>query len=327
LLADLNSPSYDATPTKCIDSSALDFTSTAISATALLERMPYFDPGYNMSLGRTSTDCNAASYRDSLVYSADPTALKSTINAMQAGGNTSIDTGVKWAAATLDPSFQPVVNDMISKGELSSAYSGRPAQFSNHAVMKVLIVMSDGENTTRYGLNPAYSKGASPVWYNSKASGNSAFSIYDAGRNQYYSIARGIWQSKPYGGNSGDTGYPFTAVNWTYPQVWADMSVDYYTTYLYGAAYGSYAGSAQWNNMVVTAQQSDMDTAMDHICTAAKNQGILVFSIGFQTSSHGAATLTSCATDSSYYFDAQGASISAVFAKIANSIIHLRLTQ
>ena len=70
-----------------------------------------------------------------------------------------------------------------------------------------------------------------------------------------------------------------------------------------------------------------MDSQMSTICTATKNQGVLVFAIGFETTTQGAATLSSCATDSSYYFDAQGSSISDVFAKIANSIIHLRLTQ
>ncbi len=328
LLADLNTTyPTGGSPSKCIDNSSLDFTTTAISTTTPLLRVPVYDPGYSMSLGSITKDCTDASYRDSLVYSADPTALKTLIGSLTAGGNTSIDTGVKWAAATLDPSFQPVVNAMISKGELTSVYSGRPAQFSDHSVMKVLIVMSDGENTTRYGLNPAYASGPSPVWHNPKASGNNAFSIYSPAKNQYYSIYRQIWQAKPFGQNSGDTGYPTTPVNWTYPQVWADMSTYYYTWYLYGAAFGSTAGDNLWNTITTQVQQPAMDSAMSSICSAAKNQGILVFSIGFQTSSHGAATLTSCATDSSYYFDAEGSSISSVFAKIANSIIHLRLTQ
>ena len=250
LLADLNTTSQTgSSPSKCIDNSSLDFTTTAISTTAPLLRVPYYDPGYTTNLATPSAplmlDCNDASYRNALVYSADPTALKTAINALAAGGNTSIDTGVKWAAATLDPSFQPVVNDMISKNKLTSVYSGRPAQFSNHSVMKVLVVMSDGNNTTRYGLNPTYASGLSPVWYNSKASGNNAFSIYDTNKKQYYSVSRGIWQSKPFGQNSGDTGYPNTAVNWTYPQLWADMSTYYYGYYIYGAAYGTNARNAR----------------------------------------------------------------------------------
>ena len=70
-----------------------------------------------------------------------------------------------------------------------------------------------------------------------------------------------------------------------------------------------------------------MDTNLHSICDAAKSNGVLIYSIGFQTSSHGAATLKDCASAPSYYFDAQGLDISSVFAKIASSIQHLRLTQ
>lgn len=347
LMADLNVTSTtDASPRKCVENSSLDFTTPAISTTASLVRVPYYDPGYSNTLGSPTPDCNNTASRDSVVFSDNPTTLKSLISSLQASGNTSIDTGVKWAAATLDPAFQPVVTKMIANGTLGAGYAGRPAAYSDRTNMKVLIVMSDGENTTRYDLNTAYRTGNSPVWYNSKMTGINAYSIYSASSGKYYSFYKSAWLAKPYGNNpaSGcttkngtttcttpaDTGYSATtpaAVNLTYPQLWANMSVSYYTSNIYGVAFGSSAGNTLYNNIISTTSSTTMDSNMSTICTAAKNAGIIIYSIGFQTTTHGAETLSDCATAPSYYFDAEGTEISSVFSKIANSIEHLRLTQ
>lgn len=333
LISDLNVTASNDTGTyvrKCVENSSLDFTTPAISTTASLVRVPYYDPGYTNSLGSTTPDCNSASSRDSVVFSDDPTTLKTLIDSFQASGNTSIDTGVKWAAATLDPSFQPVVDDMIAKGELPSSYSGRPAAYSDRTHLKVLIVMSDGENTTRYDLATAYRSGNAPVWYNSKVSGKGAYSVYNASTGKYYSLQTLTWLSKPYGNNVGDTGYSSTtpaAVQLTYPQLWTKMSVSYYTGNIYGAAMGSSAGNTLYNQMISTTDSTTMDSNLQTICTAAKAQGIIIYAIGFQTTTHGAATLTDCATAPAYYFDAEGTEISQVFSMIAQSIVHLRLIQ
>ncbi|WP_164871859.1 TadE/TadG family type IV pilus assembly protein [Solirhodobacter olei] len=328
LLSDLKVTSTpDASPRKCVEDSSLDFTTPAISTTATLVRVPYYDPGYTMSLNNLMPDCNSSSNRDSVVFSADPAALKSTIDRMTAGGNTSIDTGVKWAAATLDPSFQPVVDAMISKGQLSSTYAGRPVAYSDSNDMKALIVMSDGENTTRYDLAPAYRTGNSPVWYDAKRSGDAAFSFSNPGGTQYFSLAKHRWRSAPYGNRKGDAGYPNGAVNLTYPQLWAKMSTLYYADYIYGAAYGYGASHNLWNKITTQTDSTTMDNNLQTICTAAKKAGIIIYSIGFQTSTHGAAMLRDCATAPSFYFNAQGTDISTVFAKIATNIQHLRLTQ
>lgn len=330
LLSDLNVTASNDTGSEvryCVENSSLDFTTPAIDPTASLVRVPYYDPRYSNSLGSTTPDCNSDASRHSVVYSNDATTLKNLIDSFSASGNTSIDTGVKWAAATLDPAFQPIVNDMISKGTLDSSYAGRPAPYSDRTHMKVLIVMSDGENTTRYDLATAYRSGNAPVWYNSKVSGKSAYSVYNASTGKYYSLKTLSWLSKPYGNNSGDTGYPNAAVQQTYPQLWADMSVSYYTGYIYGAAMGSSAGNTLYNQMISSTSSTTMDSNMQTICSAAKAQGIIIYAIGFQTSTHGADELQQCATAPSYYFNAQGTEISQVFSMIAQSIVHLRLIQ
>lgn len=330
--------SNENTVAKCIDFQAADFNTTAISPTALLQRSGNFD-GWDTG-SSMSPECNSSSYRDAIAYSADKTALHNTINNLQAGGNTSIDTGVKWAAATLDPSFQPVVTAMINNGALDAGFAGRPAAYSDHTFMKVLIVMSDGENTTRLQLNPGYYSGNSGYF----TTGTSSYwSFYDGTRtsNPYFWSYDNKWhaanyykgaKSQPCSGSCSnytvtDSKAAATATQWDWATIWAKWPVQYFTNSVIATVYGSSAANTWYNKIVSTVSASTMDSYMHNICSAAKANGVLVYAIGFQTTDHGASTLQDCASKPSFYFDAQGTEISDVFSLIASSIVHLRLTQ
>ena len=65
----------------------------------------------------------------------------------------------------------------------------------------------------------------------------------------------------------------------------------------------------------------------DAICSAAKAQGIIVFTIGFEAPYNGRTVLKNCASSDAHYFDVKGLEISEAFASIATSIRKLRLTQ
>lgn len=337
LMSDLN-VSSENTVAKCIDFLPSDFSTTAIDPTTLLQRSGNFD-GHS-SGSSVQPECNSASYRNSVVFSNNAATLHTLINSLQASGNTSIDTGVKWAAATLDPSFQPIVNDMISAGTLTSDYAGRPAAYGNRNFMKVLIVMTDGENTTRWQLNPGYYSGNSPYF----TTGTSSYwSFYDStkGSTPYYWYYDKKWHASNYykGAKSqpctsscsnftvSDSSAATTATQWTWPQLWAKWPVQYFTDNIIGTVYGSSASNTWYNKIVDSVQASDMDSQLHNICTAAKANGVLVYAIGFQTSSHGASVLKDCATSPAFYFDAEGTQISTVFSTIASSIVHLRLTE
>jgi Flp pilus assembly protein TadG len=336
--------SNEQTQSKCVDFQASDFTSTAVDPTATLQRAGYADlRGNTSNINSSDVECNTSSNRDSIVYSADPTALKNTIDNMTAGGWTSIDSGVKWAAASLDPAWQPVVNDMINDGKLSSAFAGRPVSYSDNSNMKVLIVMSDGENTTRYQLKPGYYSGGSNLYTNSADTSN--YSFYDPGHGTtpWFWTADNSWHNKVFASGGGDytsCTYSYwhgttcttktasgTATELTYPQLWAKWSVKYFLNQIIVPGYGSSAYNTWYDNMVDAVSSTTMDSYLHTMCSTAKNNGVIIYAIGFQTSSHGAATLQDCATAPSYYFNAQGTEISTVFAKIATSIEHLRLTQ
>ncbi|MBI1219620.1 MAG: hypothetical protein GC186_13845 [Rhodobacteraceae bacterium] len=337
LMTDLNVSSENSIA-KCIDFLPSDFNTTAISATDLLQRSGNFD-GHD-SNSSVTPECDTSASRNSVVYSSNATALHSLINSMNANGNTSIDTGVKWAAATLDPSFQPVVNKMISAGTLTSDYAGRPAAYGNRNFMKVLIVMTDGENTTRWQLNPGYYSGDSGLFYTGTSS---YWSFYDStkGSTPYYWNYDSKWHASNYykGAKSqpctsscsnftvSDSKAATTATQYTWPDLWAKWPVQYFTNTYIKPIYGSSVANTWYNRIVDTVPSTDMDSQLHNICAAAKANGVLIYAIGFQTTSQGASVLTDCATSPAFYFDAEGTEISTVFATIASSIVHLRLTE
>jgi len=74
-----------------------------------------------------------------------------------------------------------------------------------------------------------------------------------------------------------------------------------------------------------TAAQGD--GLLDDICDAAKAQGIVVWSIGFEVTNHGADVMEDCASSPSHFFRVEGIEISEAFQSVARTINQLRLTQ
>lgn len=66
---------------------------------------------------------------------------------------------------------------------------------------------------------------------------------------------------------------------------------------------------------------------MQNVCTAAKNQGIVIWAIGFEVTTDGDSQLRDCASSPSHFFDVEGAEITSAFQSIARQINQLKLTQ
>jgi Flp pilus assembly protein TadG len=69
---------------------------------------------------------------------------------------------------------------------------------------------------------------------------------------------------------------------------------------------------------------------MDQICTAAKDEGIIIFGIGLYSQAAnppGADHMRNCASSESHYFETGGEELTQIFEAIANQITDLRLTQ
>ncbi|GGG81021.1 hypothetical protein GCM10011415_33130 [Salipiger pallidus] len=69
------------------------------------------------------------------------------------------------------------------------------------------------------------------------------------------------------------------------------------------------------------------DALLSSICSAAKDQGILIWTIGFEVEDHGADVMRACASSPSHFFRVNGIEISDAFSTIARTINQLRLTQ
>ena len=160
---------------QCVDFTGGSFGSLAIAPGATLARTGHFDPW--LGSGTNPTDlggdwhdtywvCHPDASRDILPWSIDQTALDSFIDNMPVGGNTSMDVGAAWGLALLDPALRPVVNEYVAEGKVDSYYSGRPLAYSGNPsdVIKVLVLMTDGENTDQYYLKDSYRDGASGIW-------------------------------------------------------------------------------------------------------------------------------------------------------------------
>ncbi|WP_226621870.1 TadE/TadG family type IV pilus assembly protein [Alloyangia pacifica] len=85
-----------------------------------------------------------------------------------------------------------------------------------------------------------------------------------------------------------------------------------------------------WQRGYFYYQKYDADTGdrlLDSICTAAKDKGIIIWSIGFEVQDHGADVMESCASSPSHFFRVDGTEISEAFSTIAHTLNQLRLTQ
>jgi len=90
----------------------------------------------------------------------------------------------------------------------------------------------------------------------------------------------------------------------------------------------AYVNSWNHSNYYYTKYNGAMgDSMLDSICTAAKQDGIVIWSIGFEVNDHGADVMEDCASSPSHFFRVEGIEISAAFDAIARQINQLRLIQ
>lgn len=68
------------------------------------------------------------------------------------------------------------------------------------------------------------------------------------------------------------------------------------------------------------------NTLLQNVCTAAKDAGILIYTIGFEVNDSGAAQMEACASSASHFYRVEGVKISDAFKSIARELKQLRLT-
>ncbi|RFP87315.1 hypothetical protein DZK27_11705 [Rhodobacteraceae bacterium 63075] len=268
--------------------------------------------------------------------SGDRAALKTAINQLSAGGNTSIDLGIKWGAMLLDPSTQAAVSGLIDDGVVNPIYANRPLNYQGDDAIKVLVVMTDGQNTSQYRLDDPYRSGDSNVWYNAA---EDRYGVYWPNSKRFYrqsysgnyriNTSNGyyIWQSSDSAiANRISNEFPGYE-RLTFPELFAQASNAWIAYYLYSPVDYNY-----WSNWYhaprdIVHPGSSKDGHTQTVCNSVKQQDIVVYTIGFEAPKHSENLLESCASTRSHFFDVDGIEISDAFAAIAASISQLKLIQ
>ncbi|MFS4582549.1 pilus assembly protein TadG-related protein [Phaeobacter sp. C3_T13_0] len=343
---------YNATDeheySNCVNFTGNHFQSTALSTTEELKRTMHFSPWANGDY-RTSSQlvgspvCEHEAHREVMPFQKDANTLKNFINGLEARGNTSIDVGMKWGTALLDPSARPAISALTSGGGamVPATFSNRPAAFNDHETVKVIVLMTDGRNTSQYYVESDHREGPSNVWYNSAVTGsNPRYSLYDPQRDSYWWDNFYSWEDHAYGQGSyrdcrysgcpwrDEQGEPANVQRLSYGDLFAETSLKYLYKYLYGDWMGQYSARNTWYYGVYDSWGTSTKNARTGaVCDAAKDQGIVVYTIGFEAPSSGTAVLKDCASSDAHHFDVRGLEIRDAFASIATSIRQLRLTQ
>lgn len=285
--------------------------------------------------------CFNDDYAEIMAFSTNEQALHDRIDLLSAGGNTSGHIGMKWGAALLDPTFQPVATSLIAQGVMDASLSNVPALYTEPDTKKIIVMMGDGANTSSYYFdqNSPY-RGPNSDLYEIVSqdmelesgsyvpSGPAEGMFYLRNGASYYSIEEGLWLSQAEFDarvESGD-GNPLLDVTerrLDWEEAWGYMTPDYYRDIT--------GNNGPWNDYVGSETESGSikNTRMSSICTATKDQGVTVYTIGFEVPENGTAEteLRTCASSTLNYYAASGVNISDAFGSIASNLQSLRLTQ
>lgn len=356
----------------------------SITTTQELDRLQFFDESANSSTAswnpaweyiqaqsgsyaRPASDWNRfcdPTRAPILIHETDTDVLDAHIDSLSTGGWTSVDVGMKWGVALLDPAMRTVVNDMVAADILDDDVENRPDDYISSQTMKVIVLMTDGANTVQRDVRQAYKNGPSVIWYSeatAMASGNWYDGYFieteetadDEGDDQYWWYQPRVFTNR------------YDGVYWHKDDLPADAEqLDYVTLYNRFSERGvrdmfrdNYNSSGVWqfdddnldaqysahNQAVYNVEnQSSLDErlfgsddsadgfsdSVYGICDAAKyNNDILVFTVAFEAPSGGQNAMRKCATIPGYYYDVSGTDITEAFQSIAGAITTLRLTQ
>lgn len=248
------------------------------------------------------------------------TALKNHINGLTAIGATSINAGMKWGMALLDPSAATIIDGMVAAGQTPAMFGNRPFSYEDPEAMKIVVLMTDGEHFAEERVNEGFRAGLAPIWRHTDGL-YSVFQDRSGTTNDYYVPHTNAWQSTPYGGNS--------AVRQTWPQIWATVRVSYAARQFYARPNGN-STTAFNNAMNMLRTRTPIETMNDQlqqVCGAAHARDVIVYGIAFEAPANGRTQIEHCSSSPAHFFNASGLEIRTAFRSIATNISQLKLTQ
>ncbi len=285
-------------------------------------------------------------------FISDAEQAKTVIRSLGAFGGTAIDLGLKWGVALLDPASRPVTAKLAGAGHVDDDVADRPYDYSDDAhSMKMVVLMSDGENTTRDYITEPYKSGMSDIWVYRETPDQPLHEVpldrfsLKVGEDQFFRLgqrnvptnctngieaepdSRIILLPAPYAGDD-TSGASAERVSW--PELYATWSTKKIGLRMFQIAVGACLISQSYANEHRTFEDigySQADTRLFNLCDAAKAEGIIIFSVAFEAPEDGEEVLAECASSDAHYFDVDGTTIADAFASIAQTIQLLKLTQ
>ena len=149
----------------CIEFEDIDFTYTGLPASNSRGQVPQF----NFFRYSGDIEINGVTYpgedenvwgwcprnsRGILPFSNSITDLHAAIDAFQGHDGTGTNNGMKWGLALLDPTTQPLIQQMTTGpgASIIPEFANRPASFGTAGVLKIIVLMTDGN--IRYQARP-----------------------------------------------------------------------------------------------------------------------------------------------------------------------------
>lgn len=347
----------------CVDLPASVYTSTGMSPGTPMPQTAFVDSYSSTTQSTTFVATNHSSATPNSLNrwcpdraenivrlpTRDIQALQANINGLTAVGATSINAGLKWGVAMLDPDTRPVFDTLRTQGHIPAALAGRPAAWNDVDTMKIVVLMTDGSHFAEERMNAGFRTGASVIW---RATTDFNYSILHVSRinnatgttrcnsRPYWVPHLGVWHSRAWNGTAPastacyDPTVPQPNVaQLTWQQVWANQRLSWVAWQFYARALGTdnATRTAQYNAAVAMMRTqtptATMDSQLQSICTQAKAQEVVVYGIAFEAPTAGRQQIEGCASSSAHYFDAQGLEIATAFRTIASNLTMLKLTQ
>ncbi|MEX3315942.1 hypothetical protein [Sulfitobacter sp. PS-8MA] len=359
LLLDQYNTTREHSYSHCVDFEADDFQILSINPSKRLQRTGHFQQNgsyYSQSYGEWT--CRIDPGFAITPLSSSTNDLKVQINSLRPEGSTSIDVGAKWGLALLDPSARRPVSNLVSEGVINSAFLGRPHPHNAENSMKILVIMTDGDNRPEYRLRPEFASGKSDVikftnrwngrtYYNVESVEKSDANDDSWPHNETYFYAsyptnedyyRRIWDNDVLNENknlSESARKNLKREDLTWPKLWNEMSPFYYGYNLVGRQRNSDSHwvrdserRRQWDEMIEEIGSYEKDMRLRAICNTAHKAGIVTYTIGMEVEDDDSLDLLKdCASTEAHYFDVDGMEIKTAFEMIAASISMLRLTK
>lgn len=280
----------------CLEIPDSEFRSTRLNTALAYEQAQHFQWNHYGTYSDVRVPvCPQETYERIAPFSQNAGALKAQIGRLQPRAGTSIFLGMKWATAMLDPSFRAITAELADEGRVDGAFANRPVAYDDPETVKTIVLMTDGVNDYSNRISRAnYSHpDQRAVWAR-----DTLWSWYYTRRHLHEIEPRHRWDGT------------FLAL----PALGDPDEAEFYAS-----------RSSDFHVEKYTPAQGD--ALLDNICDAAKAQGIIVWTIGFEVTDHGAAEMERCASSPSHFYRVEGVEIARAFRSIAGQISELKLIQ